>query len=167
MIQLAMVIGDEFGSGSKSNKQRFETLAENQEPLFKSLAELTSSLMHIARTNQESYERFKRRMTEIKKRELIDRWTHREEQRSQGSRYGLHLKIPFGHKDENIDGFTVKVKSVDGFQGDEEDIIIISTVRSNIGGSIGSLSKSQKINIGLSRDRHCLWIFGILRYRSW
>ncbi|KAH7575506.1 hypothetical protein JRO89_XS02G0125300 [Xanthoceras sorbifolium] len=68
-----------------------------------------------------------------------------------------------GYKDENTDGFTVKVKSVDGFQGIEEDIIIISTVRPNIGGSIGSLFKPQRINIALSRDRHCFWIFGILR----
>ncbi|KAK6146300.1 hypothetical protein DH2020_020169 [Rehmannia glutinosa] len=41
-------------------------------------------------------------------------------------------------KYENLKGFTVKVKSVDGFQGGEEDIIIISTVRSQNGGSIGN-----------------------------
>ncbi|KAH7571593.1 hypothetical protein JRO89_XS04G0093700 [Xanthoceras sorbifolium] len=73
------------------------------------------------------------------------------------------IEDTLGHKDENIDGFTIKVKSVDEFQGGEKDIIIISTVRSNIGGSIGSLSKPQRINIALTRDRHYLWIFGILR----
>ncbi|KAH7565088.1 hypothetical protein JRO89_XS09G0130600 [Xanthoceras sorbifolium] len=75
------------------------------------------------------------------------------------------IEDTLGHKDENIDGFTVKVKSVDGFQSCEENIIIISIVRSNIGGSIGSLSKPQRINISPTGDRHCLWIFGILRAR--
>ncbi|KAH7557236.1 hypothetical protein JRO89_XS11G0080800 [Xanthoceras sorbifolium] len=64
------------------------------------------------------------------------------------------IEDTLGQKDENIDGFTLKVKSIDGFQGGEEDIIIISIVRSNIGGSIGSLSKPQRINVVLTRDRH-------------
>ncbi|CAM8959009.1 unnamed protein product [Rhodiola kirilowii] len=65
-----------------------------------------------------------------------------------------------GRKYENIDGFVIKVKSVDGFQGGEEDIVIISTVRSNSGGSIGFISKTQRTNVALTRARHCLWILG-------
>ncbi|KAG7980453.1 hypothetical protein I3843_05G183000 [Carya illinoinensis] len=65
-----------------------------------------------------------------------------------------------GRKYVNIDGFTVKVKSVDGFQGGEEDIIIISTVRCNRYGSIGFLSNPQRTNVALTRARHCLWILG-------
>ncbi|XP_042981758.1 uncharacterized protein LOC122311308 isoform X5 [Carya illinoinensis] len=70
------------------------------------------------------------------------------------------IQDKLGRKYVNIDGFTVKVKSVDGFQGGEEDIIIISTVRCNRYGSIGFLSNPQRTNVALTRARHCLWILG-------
>ncbi|GAB2286439.1 hypothetical protein Dimus_039767 [Dionaea muscipula] len=56
--------------------------------------------------------------------------------------------------------FSVSVRSVDGFQGGEEDVIIISTVRSNKNGSVGFLSNSQRTNVALTRARYCLWILG-------
>ncbi|XP_042503973.1 uncharacterized protein LOC122081069 isoform X2 [Macadamia integrifolia] len=56
--------------------------------------------------------------------------------------------------------FEVKVNSIDGFQGGEEDIIVISTVRSNNWGSIGFLSNLQRSNVALTRAKHCLWILG-------
>ncbi|KAF7831175.1 putative helicase MAGATAMA 3 isoform X3 [Senna tora] len=56
--------------------------------------------------------------------------------------------------------FSVSVRSVDGFQGGEEDIIIISTVRSNNSGNVGFLSNKQRANVALTRARHCLWILG-------
>ncbi|KAF6160731.1 hypothetical protein GIB67_035932 [Kingdonia uniflora] len=65
-----------------------------------------------------------------------------------------------GQKYENVKDFHVKIKSVDGFQGGEEDIIIISTVRSNSGGAIGFLSNPQRTNVALTRAKHCLWILG-------
>ncbi|CAL8993557.1 unnamed protein product [Prunus brigantina] len=61
---------------------------------------------------------------------------------------------------DKIDGFTVKVKTVDGFQGGEDDIIIVSTVRSTIHQSIDFISKPQPVNVALTRARHCLWILG-------
>ncbi|KAJ0079982.1 hypothetical protein Patl1_24153 [Pistacia atlantica] len=70
------------------------------------------------------------------------------------------IQEKLGGKYKSSDGFTVKVKSIDGFQGGEEDLIIISTVRSNKSGSIGFLSKPQRINVALTRARHCLWILG-------
>ncbi|KAL6295349.1 hypothetical protein ACE6H2_003491 [Prunus campanulata] len=63
-------------------------------------------------------------------------------------------------KYDKIDGFTVKVKTVDGFQGGEEDIIIMSTVRSNSHQSIEFISKPQRVNVAITRARHCLWILG-------
>ncbi|KAJ6351132.1 hypothetical protein OIU78_007125 [Salix suchowensis] len=70
------------------------------------------------------------------------------------------IQEKLGQKYENIDGFSVKVSSIDGFQGGEEDIIIISTVRSNRGGAIGFMSDPRRINVALTRARHCLWILG-------
>ncbi|GKA71174.1 UvrD-like helicase, ATP-binding domain, P-loop containing nucleoside triphosphate hydrolase [Tanacetum coccineum] len=52
------------------------------------------------------------------------------------------------------------VRSVDGFQGGEKDIIILSTVRSNIRGSLGFISSPQRTNVALTKARHCLWILG-------
>ncbi|KAF8109229.1 hypothetical protein N665_0100s0018 [Sinapis alba] len=56
--------------------------------------------------------------------------------------------------------FTLNVRSVDGFQGGEEDVIIISTVRSNGNGKVGFLSNRQRANVALTRARHCLWFIG-------
>nr|GMC57397.1 probable helicase MAGATAMA 3 [Ipomoea batatas] len=51
--------------------------------------------------------------------------------------------------------FCVNVRSVDGFQGGEEDVIIISTVRSNGSGLVGFLSTFQRANVDLTRARYC------------
>ncbi|CAA3014575.1 Hypothetical predicted protein [Olea europaea subsp. europaea] len=56
--------------------------------------------------------------------------------------------------------FSVNVRSVDGFQGGEEDVIIFSTVRCNGNGSVGFLSNCQRANVALTRARYCLWILG-------
>ncbi|OWM65616.1 hypothetical protein CDL15_Pgr017113 [Punica granatum] len=65
-----------------------------------------------------------------------------------------------GKKYEYSDGFTVAVNTVDGFQGGEQDIVILSTVRSNHRGSIGFLANRNRTNVALTRARYCLWILG-------
>nr|KJB15277.1 hypothetical protein B456_002G168300 [Gossypium raimondii] len=65
------------------------------------------------------------------------------------------IQKKLGRKYEKTDGFAVKVKSVDGFQGGEEDIIIISTVRSNSSGAIGFVSNYQRANVALTRVSFC------------
>ncbi|KAK4344087.1 hypothetical protein RND71_037181 [Anisodus tanguticus] len=72
----------------------------------------------------------------------------------------LAIQGKLGRRYDNLEGFEVKVKSIDGFQGGEEDIIIISTVRSNCGGSIGFMSSFERTNVALTRARYCLWILG-------
>ncbi|CAL4906592.1 unnamed protein product [Urochloa decumbens] len=59
-----------------------------------------------------------------------------------------------------FDPVQVKINSVDGFQGGEQDIIILSAVRSNSDGLVGFLSNRQRTNVSLTRARYCLWILG-------
>ncbi len=54
----------------------------------------------------------------------------------------------------------VSVQSVDGFQGDERDIIFISFVRANPQGTVGFLSDFRRLNVALTRARHQLIMFG-------
>ncbi|TVU16036.1 hypothetical protein EJB05_39583, partial [Eragrostis curvula] len=70
------------------------------------------------------------------------------------------IQEKLGKSYDMYDGFSVKVKSVDGFQGAEQDVIIISTVRSNGVGSVGFLTNLQRTNVALTRAKHCLWIVG-------
>ncbi|CAA7020232.1 unnamed protein product [Microthlaspi erraticum] len=70
------------------------------------------------------------------------------------------IQEKIGEKYSTGELFSVSVRSVDGFQGGEEDIIIISTVRSNRNGIIGFLSNQQRTNVALTRARYCLWILG-------
>ncbi|XBI94504.1 hypothetical protein VPH35_031130 [Triticum aestivum] len=70
------------------------------------------------------------------------------------------IKSRLGTKYGTCDGFHVRVKSTDGFQGEEDDIIILSTVRSNERGVVRFLADNRRTNVALTRARHCLWIVG-------
>jgi AAA domain len=66
-----------------------------------------------------------------------------------------------GTDDEN--GYpteAVRCSSIDNFQGEEADIIVVSLVRSNKQGTIGFLKEPQRVNVLLSRARHGLYIVG-------
>jgi superfamily I DNA and/or RNA helicase len=72
------------------------------------------------------------------------------------------IKDKLGKKYDTSDGFHVRVKSIDGFQGEEDDIIILSTVRSNSRGAVGFLDDNQRTNVALTRARcastHCFTV---------
>ncbi|MDE6175928.1 MAG: AAA family ATPase, partial [Paramuribaculum sp.] len=54
----------------------------------------------------------------------------------------------------------ISVNTVDGFQGQERDIIMISLVRSNSGGNIGFLRDLRRMNVAMTRARMKLIIVG-------
>lgn len=55
---------------------------------------------------------------------------------------------------------TISVNTVDGFQGQERDIIMISLVRSNDQGQIGFLNDLRRMNVAITRARMKLIIIG-------
>lgn len=55
---------------------------------------------------------------------------------------------------------SIAVNTVDGFQGQERDIIIISLVRSNENGQIGFLGDLRRMNVAMTRARMKLIILG-------
>lgn len=55
---------------------------------------------------------------------------------------------------------TVRIGSVDRFQGMEEDIILLSFVRNNSGHAIGFARDERRINVALSRAKSLLMIVG-------
>ena len=54
----------------------------------------------------------------------------------------------------------ISVNTVDGFQGQERDVILISLVRSNDGGQIGFLKDLRRMNVAMTRARMKLIILG-------
>lgn len=56
----------------------------------------------------------------------------------------------------------VRVSSVDGYQGEENDIILLSLVRSNSHNSVGFLKTDNRVCVALSRARLGFYIAGNL-----
>ena len=54
----------------------------------------------------------------------------------------------------------VSVHTVDGSQGAESDVIVLSFVRSNSHGSIGFVSEPRRLNVALTRGRKSLVMVG-------
>jgi superfamily I DNA and/or RNA helicase len=54
----------------------------------------------------------------------------------------------------------IRCSSIDNFQGEECDIIVVSLVRSNLSGDIGFLKEAQRVNVLLSRAKLGLYMIG-------
>jgi ATP-dependent RNA/DNA helicase IGHMBP2 len=65
-------------------------------------------------------------------------------------------------EDEELKSYpsVIAVKTVDGFQGQEKDIIYISLVRSNEQGEIGFLNDIRRMNVALTRAKKKLVVIG-------
>lgn len=66
------------------------------------------------------------------------------------------------HEDEDLKNipFHIAIKTIDGFQGQEKDIIYISLVRSNDNKDIGFLSDIRRMNVALTRAKKKLVVIG-------
>ena len=69
---------------------------------------------------------------------------------------GLIKRTPFFKPFRHL----ISVNTVDGFQGQERDVIIISLVRSNDDGNIGFLRDLRRMNVAMTRARMKLIIIG-------
>ena len=59
------------------------------------------------------------------------------------------------------DRLSGSIGTIDGFQGQEKDIIILSTVRSGTNQtSIGFVQDQRRMNVALTRAKSSLFIFG-------
>ncbi len=69
---------------------------------------------------------------------------------------GLIKRTPFFRPFRHL----ISINTVDGFQGQERDVIIISLVRSNEEGNIGFLRDLRRMNVAMTRARMKLIIIG-------
>ncbi|WBW74809.1 RNAi-mediated heterochromatin assembly helicase Hrr1 [Schizosaccharomyces osmophilus] len=65
------------------------------------------------------------------------------------------ISIHLPDKKENI-----RVATVDGYQGEENDVILLSLVRNHDQRSVGFLDSSYRVCVALSRARQGLYVFG-------
>ena len=54
----------------------------------------------------------------------------------------------------------VEVRTVDGYQGREKEVVVVSLVRSNPEGNVGFLEESRRLNVAVTRARRCAIIIG-------
>jgi superfamily I DNA and/or RNA helicase len=63
-------------------------------------------------------------------------------------------------EDEILQHLDMEVNSIDGFQGQEKDVIYLSLVRSNDDGELGFLKDYRRLNVAMTRARLKLIIIG-------
>lgn len=63
-------------------------------------------------------------------------------------------------EDTKIKDFAIDINTIDGFQGQERDVVYISLVRSNNKSEIGFLNDYRRMNVAMTRARKLLVIVG-------
>ena len=76
-----------------------------------------------------------------------------------GQRKLIHKKL---RTRPGISGLKLNVVTVDSYQGEENDIVLLSLVRSNTKGSIGFVGIENRICVALSRSKLGCYLFGNL-----
>lgn len=74
----------------------------------------------------------------------------------------IHLLRKFIKRSQKLRAIRkfITVETVDAFQGQERDVVIISLVRANDAGQIGFLQDLRRMNVALTRARHKVMIIG-------
>lgn len=62
--------------------------------------------------------------------------------------------------DERLDGLNLTINTIDGFQGQERDVVYISLVRSNAKAIIGFLNDYRRMNVAMTRAKKKLIVVG-------
>lgn len=62
--------------------------------------------------------------------------------------------------DKTFEGSDLSIGSIDGFQGQERDVIYITLVRSNMGGEVGFLKDNKRLNVAMTRAKKKLIVIG-------
>lgn len=81
--------------------------------------------------------------------------TMNEQDAEEQERYNLSVNLQ-EHRNRKL----IRVATVDNFQGEEGEVVIVSLVRSNSSGRCGFLSESNRANVLLSRAKHGMIIIG-------
>ena len=164
------VKSEEFNSSSDdvSNKNKGE-LSEGQEN--SSLITHHSSL-YKEQFVGESYGRINKAEAELTLLTLAEYFTKIGKQRVLGDSIDVGIISPYRAQVQYLKKLIKKyeffkpyrrlisVNTVDGFQGQERDVILISLVRSNDEGQIGFLKDLRRMNVAMTRARMKLIILG-------
>ncbi|MCB0550178.1 MAG: AAA family ATPase, partial [Phaeodactylibacter sp.] len=71
----------------------------------------------------------------------------------------LHMQKAI-EEDAGLAGLPLSINTIDGFQGQERDVVYISLVRSNGKGEIGFLKDYRRMNVAMTRARKKLVVVG-------